>query len=84
MCPPGVDHVLIMKTNGSLWAMGSNGDGQLGNGGTETQHSPIQIVASDVAAVAAGNAFSLFLKSDGSLWGHGNKLDRPTGHQRYR
>ena len=52
--------------------MGGNGDGQLGDGTGKDSHHPKQIVAaSNVTAVAAGSGYSLFIKSDGSLWAMG-------------
>jgi len=39
----------------------------------------VQIGASNVVAVAAGLYFSLFLKSDGSLWGMGDNRDGQLG-----
>jgi alpha-tubulin suppressor-like RCC1 family protein len=72
----GLNHSLFLKSNGSLWAMGDNSYGQLGdnttdNGNFETNR-PEQIVASGVAAISAGYRHSLFLKNDGSLWAMGN------------
>jgi alpha-tubulin suppressor-like RCC1 family protein len=70
----GRDHSLFVLSDGSLWGMGYDGDGGLGlllaNGVDPIVSEPVQI-ASDVVAVAAGEYFSLFLKSDGSLWGMG-------------
>jgi len=37
-------------------------------------NQPEQIVANNTAAVAGGIGFSLFLKSDGSLWGMGDNF----------
>jgi hypothetical protein len=52
--------------------MGENGFGQLGDGTFNSRIVPVQIVASNVVAVAARAWFSLFIKSDGSLWGMGD------------
>lgn len=67
----GVGHTLFIKANGSLWAMGSNSFGQLGDGSTSTRSSPVQI-ATEVASVSVGAYHSLFVKSNGSLWAMGN------------
>ena len=37
------DHSLAIKSDGSLWAWGSNSCGQLGNGNTNTSYVPIQV-----------------------------------------
>jgi len=67
----GGRHSLFLKSDGSLWAMGDNEYGQLGDGTTNNMNVPEQIVASNVTAIAAGGGHSLFLKSDGSLWAMG-------------
>ena len=64
----GFNHSLFVETNGSLWGMGYNHEGELGDGTMMARITPEQIVASNVTAVAAGQYYSLFLKSDGSLW----------------
>ena len=64
-------HSLFLKRDGSLWAMGYNGDGELGDGTTNDVNQPEQIVASDVIAIAAGVYDSLFIKTNGSLWAMG-------------
>jgi alpha-tubulin suppressor-like RCC1 family protein len=67
----GYSHTLFLKSDGSLWAMGDNTFGELGNGTTDSTNQPEQIISSNVTAVVASQLFSLFLKSDGSLWGMG-------------
>ena len=72
----GAYHSLFLKSDGSLWSMGRNDLGQLGDGTYSTNYPygvnlPEQIIASGVTAIAAGFDFSLFLKSDGSLWAMG-------------
>jgi alpha-tubulin suppressor-like RCC1 family protein len=67
----GERHSLFLKSDGSLWAMGWNAHGELGDGTYNNTNRPEQIVASGVTAIAAGESHSLFLKNDGSLWGMG-------------
>ncbi|MGO9586482.1 MAG: RCC1 domain-containing protein [Limisphaerales bacterium] len=68
----GGDHSLFIKSDGSLWAMGMNGWGQLGDGTFNNTNQPEEIVTSGVVAIAAGSIHSLFLKSNGSLWAMGD------------
>jgi alpha-tubulin suppressor-like RCC1 family protein len=62
---------LLLKTDGSLWAMGYNGQGQLGDSSLNPALRPEMIVPSNVVAIAAGADHSLFVKRDGSLWAMG-------------
>ena len=89
----GQYHSLFLKSDGSVWAMGWNGYGQLGDGngfypqsGLNFQYrtnQPEQIVASGVTAIAAGGNHSLFLKCDGSFWGMGENDDGQLGNGTY-
>jgi alpha-tubulin suppressor-like RCC1 family protein len=70
----GRSHTLVVKSDGSLWGFGYNGNGQLGfeggnDGSAESpeQHTPQQLME-DVAAVSAGGACSSVIKRDGGLW----------------
>ena len=63
---------LFLKSNGGVWAMGDNSEGELGDGTYNDTNLPEMIVASNVTAIAAGQEHSLFIKSDGSLWGMGD------------
>ena len=62
---------LFLKNDGSLWGMGQNASGQLGDGTFNSTNRPEQILAGNVMAITAGGVHSLFLKSDGSLWAMG-------------
>jgi alpha-tubulin suppressor-like RCC1 family protein len=69
----GFNHSLAIKTDGTLWAWGSNQTyGQLGDGTTANRSSPVQIGALTTwAQVAGGNNYSLAIKTDGTLWAWG-------------
>lgn len=74
----GMNHSLLIKSDGSLWAMGRNDFGQLGDGTNASHNTPRQIAASVVAASAGGD-HSLFIKSDGTLWASGNNSSGQLG-----
>jgi alpha-tubulin suppressor-like RCC1 family protein len=68
----GNAHVLAIRTNGTLWAFGSNARGQLGDGTTIDRETPVQIASAITwEEVAAGQYFSMARKSNGDLyvWG---------------
>ena len=65
-------HSLFLKSDGSLWGMGWNWEGQLGTGNFTSTNVPVLVMASNVVAIAAGGVHSLFLMSDGSMWGMGS------------
>jgi alpha-tubulin suppressor-like RCC1 family protein len=55
----GADHSLFLKADGSLWGMGYNSYGQLGDGTTNNTILPEMLVQSNVVANAAGSYHSL-------------------------
>lgn len=69
----GREHTLILKTNGTVWAAGSNERGQLGTGGVGLQlyFKPVALGAIDIAA---GDTFSCWVKPDLTLWTVGTLL----------
>lgn len=72
----GWNNTAAIKSDGSLWIWGINGDGQLGNGGTGNEKyygsEAIQTVPTkimdDVASVSVGWQHAAAIKTDGSLW----------------
>ena len=61
-----------VKTDGTLWAWGSNSQGQLGNGTITNYSSPIQIGAlTNWRQVAIGGQCSFGVKTDGTMWSWG-------------
>ena len=69
---------MFVKTNGTLWAMGYNGYGELGDGTTTTRYVPVQI-ATGVSTAAVGSYHSLFVKTDGTLWAMGRNSESQLG-----
>ena len=68
----GAAHVLVLKTNTTLWAWGNIGFGETGQepGPTVDGSVPFQI-AGTWRSVAAGFNFSMGIKTDGTLWAWG-------------
>src|SRR6266481_9388501 len=61
------------RGQGTVWAWGLNGSGQLGNGTFTNSNTPAQVSGlSGVTAIAGGAEHSLALKSDGTVWAWGN------------
>src|SRR6478736_2194212 len=57
---------------GTLWAWGSNNQGQLGDGSNTNRRSAVQIgTESHWVCTAQGNRHTLGLKSDGTIWSWG-------------
>jgi hypothetical protein len=69
----GFDYSLLLKSDGSLWGMGDNYSGSLGDGTIETTPNvpTPSLLTNQVSAIASGNNQSLVIKSDGSLWAVG-------------
>ena len=69
----GAFHTVAVKTDGSLYAWGDNSGGQLGllGDGTVASHSVPVLVGTGFASVAAGDAHTVAVKTDGSLYAWG-------------
>src|SRR5665213_1602411 len=69
----GASHSLALKNDGTVWAWGDNGAGELGDGTTTQRNTPLQVSGlTGVVAVAAGHFHSLAVKSDGTVWAWGD------------
>ena len=65
-------HSLALKSDGTVWAWGRNEDGELGNGTTIDQHTPVQAsIPMSVSQVATGWYHSLALGTDRTVWAWG-------------
>ena len=70
----GYNCTLAIRTDGTLWAWGYNGYGQLGLGAASNtnQPSPTQVgTAATWQSLSAGGGHTLALQTDGSLWAWG-------------
>jgi alpha-tubulin suppressor-like RCC1 family protein len=56
LCGGGGDlHSLALKSDGTVWAWGSNGYGQLGDGPYDDRLTPVQVLnLSGIPAITAG------------------------------
>ena len=78
----GGSHSLALKSDGTVLAWGGNNSGQLGNGTLTGSVVPVQILGagSGVVAVSAGAAFSMALKSNGTVLTWGNNASGQLGN----
>ncbi len=69
----GAYHSLARRQDGTFWAFGDNGSGQIGNGSTTDATSPVQITAmANCTNFTAGYYFSAAIRADGTLWAWGS------------
>lgn len=76
----GHRHFLALDHDGGkLYAWGHNGSGQVGNGRLRDVVSPV-LVLIGVTSIAAGDGFSLAIKSDNTVWSWGRNRHGQLGH----
>ncbi len=69
----GTHHSLFLRNDGTVWAVGFNTAGTLGDGTNVHKSIPIQVLnISGVNEISAGGFHSLFLKNDGTVWAVGS------------
>jgi alpha-tubulin suppressor-like RCC1 family protein len=75
----GSGHTIALRNDGTVWAWGDNGVGQLGRpttaeicGNYSCSSTPVKVHGlTDVVAIASGGHHNTALKSDGTLWSWG-------------
>ncbi len=69
----GLNHTVALKGDGTVWAWGGNGSGQLGDATLSNRNRPVQVAGlGGVTAVSSGRNFSLAVKTDGTVWAWGD------------
>ena len=69
----GGDHIIAIKTDGSLWSWGFNANGQLGVNDTTIRSTPVTTLlgGNNWKSIAGGSRNTIALKTDGTLWSWG-------------
>jgi alpha-tubulin suppressor-like RCC1 family protein len=68
----GSSHALLIKKDGSLWAWGSNANGQVGTDSNDDESTPRRIGSdNNWFEIEAGESHSLAIKTNGTLWAWG-------------
>jgi alpha-tubulin suppressor-like RCC1 family protein len=77
---------VALGDDGSVWDWGNNSSGQLGDGSYTNRTRPVEVLGSGgvgyltgVVSIAAGEAHSLAVKSDGTVWAWGNNQNGQLG-----
>ena len=72
-------HVLGLKTDGTLWAWGYDGHGELAQNNNSNYSSPAQIPGTTWSKVSSGLYSSAGIKTDGTLWTWGSNYKGQLG-----
>jgi alpha-tubulin suppressor-like RCC1 family protein len=76
----GYDFTLALRTDGSVWAWGSNASGQLGDGTQVDQPAPFEVPTTRTyVGVAVGESHSLAVKADGTVYAWGSNSNGQLG-----
>lgn len=76
----GYLHTLALRGDGTVWAWGWNGEGQLGNDIGRYSNTPVQVQnLTNIVAISAGSNHSVALHEDGTIWAWGRKEDGQLG-----
>ena len=81
----GGNHVVYLKSDGTVWACGRNNEGQLGDGTTTNRRNPVQVIyangtpMTNAVGVSAGEYHSIYVLGDGSAWSAGKNAHEQLG-----
>jgi alpha-tubulin suppressor-like RCC1 family protein len=77
----GLYHTSAIKTDGTLWNWGRNGEGQLGVNDTNNRCTPVTtfLGGNNWKQVSAGALYTAAIKTDGTLWTWGRNVEGQLG-----
>jgi hypothetical protein len=77
----GEYQTLAVRANGTAWAWGRNGDGQLGDGTTTSRSSPVSVVGgfTDWVQISAGAFHVAAVRANGTAWAWGGNFQGRLG-----
>ena len=82
----GDNFSVALRNDGTVWTVGLNSNGQLGNGNTTQQTKAVQVLntagtaaLSNIVAIAAGGTHTMALDSSGNVWTWGNNSNGQLG-----
>ncbi len=76
----GERHTAVIRLDGTLWALGENFHGQLGDGTTITRNQLVQIgTNNNWKQVVCGENFTIAIQNNGTLWGWGYNYNGQLG-----
>jgi alpha-tubulin suppressor-like RCC1 family protein len=74
----GAEMQIVLKSDGTVWDWGNNGEGQLGSGTTNNSPVPVQVLGpggvghlGSITAIMGGEMHNFALRSDGTVWSWG-------------
>jgi alpha-tubulin suppressor-like RCC1 family protein len=81
----GNSHTAAIKTDGTLWTWGGNGNGQLGNNTAVDRLTPVTTFAGGTnwKQVSGGGGHTAAIKTDGTLWTWGSNYSGRLGNNTF-
>jgi alpha-tubulin suppressor-like RCC1 family protein len=71
----------VLRSDGTVWAWGPNGNGQLGNDSEADAPTPVQVSGlTGVTSIAAGFANGYAVRDDGTAWAWGSNFGGQLGN----
>jgi alpha-tubulin suppressor-like RCC1 family protein len=73
-------NIFNLTNDGTIWAWGSNGNGQLGDGTVTDRWTPVMVSGlSLMTTIAAGFNHTIALRNNGTIWTWGNNSNGQLG-----